>query len=79
MNAAREELAQQRRLENYELSLERELLLRADAREIRRVSSIKAKHRPVSARPASGRSPYGGSPFASPHGSAYTSPGREST
>jgi hypothetical protein len=38
-------------LENYELSLERELLLHADAPEIRRVSSIKAKHRPVSARP----------------------------
>jgi len=51
VNAAREELAQQRRLENYELSLERELLLHADAPEIRRVSSIKAKHRPVSARP----------------------------
>jgi colicin import membrane protein len=50
VNAAREELAQQRRLENYELSLERELL-HADAPEIRRVSSIKAKHRPVSARP----------------------------
>jgi len=51
VNAAREELAQQRRLENYELSLERELLLHADASGIRRVSSIKAKHRPVSARP----------------------------
>jgi len=51
VNAAREELAQQRRLENYELSLERELLLHADAPGIRRVSSIKAKHRPVSARP----------------------------
>jgi len=51
VNAAREELAQLRRLENYELSLERELLLHADAPEIRRVSSIKAKHRPVSARP----------------------------
>ena len=51
VNAAREELARQRRLENYELSLERELLLHADAPEIRRVSSIKAKHRPVSARP----------------------------
>ena len=51
VNAAREGLAQQRRLENYELSLERELLLHADAPGIRRVSSIKAKHRPVSARP----------------------------
>jgi hypothetical protein len=79
LNAAREELAQQRRLNNDELSLERELLLRADAREIRRVSSIKAKHRPLSARPASARSPYGGSPFASPHGSAYATPRREST
>ena len=79
VNAAKEELAQRRRLNNDELRLERELLLRADAREIRRVRSIKAKHRPVSARPASALSPYGGSPFASPHGSAYTSPGREST
>ena len=79
LNAAREELAQQRRLNNDELRLERELLLRADAREIRRVSSIKAKHRPISARPASARSPYGGSPFASPHGSAYATPRREST
>ena len=79
VNAAREELAQQRRLNNDELRLERELLLRADAREIRRVSSIKAKHRPLSARPASARSPYGGSPFASPHGSAYATPRREST
>ena len=79
VNAAKEELAQRRRLNNDELRLERELLLHADAREIRRVRSIKPKHRPVSARPASARSPYGGSPFASRHGSAYASLGREST
>ena len=77
VNAAKEAFAQQRRLENYELRLERELLLHADSREIRRVRSMKAEHRPVSARPAV-RSPHGGSrPFAD--GSVYASRGRKST
>ena len=51
VNAAKEELAQRRRLENYELRCEREMLLRADAPGIRRVRSNEAKRRPVSARP----------------------------
>jgi len=66
LNSARQELAQQRRLHNDDLSLERTLLMRADPREIRRVQSFKAKHsgRPQSARPASAlRSPYA-SPYA---------------
>ena len=51
VNAAKEELAQRRRLENYELRCEREMLLRADAPGIRRVRSNETKRRPVSARP----------------------------
>ena len=51
VNAAKEELAQRRRLENYELRCEREMLLRADAPGIGRVRSNETKRRPVSARP----------------------------
>ena len=70
LNAAREELAQQRRLNNDELSLERTLLMRADPREIRRVQSFKAKHsgRPQSARPATALR----SPYASPYGNTMS-------